>query len=80
MEIVLSIIAIAISVISAGFTLYTFFWTARHDCKQNTLDAYNRLQEQALDVLNGIYLPQLKKLRKIKNPKNTKNSVPMSPE
>ena len=52
METVLSIIAIVISVISGGFALYTFFWTAARDRKQATLDAYNQLQEQALDQLN----------------------------
>lgn len=52
METTLSIIAIVISVISGGFTFYTFFWTARRDRKQATLDAYNQLQEQALDQLN----------------------------
>lgn len=52
METTLSIIAIVISVISGGFTFYAFFWTARRDRKQATLDAYNQLQEQALDQLN----------------------------
>ena len=52
METVLSIIAIIISVISGGFALYTFFWTATRDRKQATLDAYNRLQNEALDSIN----------------------------
>ena len=52
MEIVLSVIAIVLSVVSGLFSLYTFFWTALRDRKQATLDAYNRLQEQALDHLN----------------------------
>lgn len=56
METFLSITALVISLLSAIFTGYTFFWTARRDCKQATLDAYNRLQEQALDALNG-YMP-----------------------
>ena len=50
METILSIIALVISVISGGFALYTFIWTARRDRKQATLDAYNTLQEQALDT------------------------------
>ena len=57
METVLSIIAIIISVISGGFALYTFFWTAKRDRKQATLDAYNRLQNEALDNIN-LYNPQ----------------------
>ena len=52
METILSIIAIVLSVISGGFSLYSFVWTARRDRKQATLDAYNQLQEQALDHLN----------------------------
>ena len=52
METVLSIIAIILSVISGGFAFYTFVWTAQRDRKQSTLDAYNQLQEQALDHLN----------------------------
>ena len=52
METVLSIIAIAISVVSGGFTLYTFYWTAARDRKQATLEAYNRLQAEVFDHLN----------------------------
>ena len=47
METALSIIAMIISVISGGFALYTFFWTAARDRQQATLDAYNQLQQQA---------------------------------
>lgn len=56
METILSVVAIVISVISGGFSLYTFVWTAQRDRKQATLDAYNQLQEQALDYLN-YYMP-----------------------
>ena len=56
METILSIIAIVISVISGVFALYTFFWTAARDRQRATLDAYNQLQEQALDHLN-LYRP-----------------------
>jgi hypothetical protein len=52
MEMALSIVAIVLSMISGGFAIYSFFWTARRNQKQATLDAYNILQEQALDVLN----------------------------
>jgi hypothetical protein len=52
METILSIIAIAISVISGGFTLYTFYWTAARDRKQATLEAFNRLQGEVFDKLN----------------------------
>ena len=52
METTLSVVAIVLSVISGGFSFYTFIWTTRRDRKQATLDAYNQLQEQALDHLN----------------------------
>ena len=52
METTLSVVAIVLSVISGCFSFYTFIWTTRRDRKQATLDAYNQLQEQALDHLN----------------------------
>ena len=52
METVLSIIAIILSVISGGFSLYAFIWTAHRDRKQATLEAYNRLQHEVFDNLN----------------------------
>ena len=67
METTLSIIAIVISVISGGFALYTFIWTARRDRKQATLDAYNSLQEQALDTLNEYTGAEIKRIIEEKN-------------
>ncbi len=67
METTLSIVAIVISVISGGFALYTFFWTARRDRKQATLDAYNTLQEQALDTLNKYTGAEIKRIIEEKN-------------
>ena len=56
METALSIIAIALSVVSGAFTFYTFFWTNRRDRKQATLEAYNRLQTEVFDNIN-VYSP-----------------------
>ena len=67
METILSIIALVISVISGGFALYTFIWTARRDRKQATLDAYNTLQEQALDTLNKYTGAEIKRIIEEKN-------------
>lgn len=67
METTLSIIALVISVISGGFALYSFFWTARRDRKQATLDAYNTLQEQALDTLNEYTSTEIKRIIEEKN-------------
>lgn len=52
MELVLSIIAIVISVVSGIFAVFTFVWTAARDRKQATLEAYNRLQAEVFDNLN----------------------------
>ncbi len=56
METILSIIALVISLISGGFTFYTFWWTNRRDRRQATLEAYNRLQTEVFDNLNS-YTP-----------------------
>lgn len=56
METILSVIAVCISVASGAFALYTFFWTARRDRKQATLEAFNRLQTEVFDYLN-MYKP-----------------------
>lgn len=64
METVLSMIAIVISVLSIAVALYTFFWTAYRDKKQATLDAYNRLQEQALDALNDFSFKSVQEIAK----------------
>ena len=68
METTLSVIAIIISVISGGFALYSFVWTARRDRKQATLDAYNLLQQQALDHLNYYTPAQIAEIAK--NPRS----------
>ena len=68
METTLSVIAIIISVISGGFALYSFVWTAGRDRKQATLDAYNLLQKQALDHLNYYTPAQIAEIAK--NPRS----------
>ena len=55
-ETVLSIVALVIAALSIAFSFYTFFWTARRDRKQATLEAYNDLQGQVFDKLN-LYKP-----------------------
>lgn len=52
MEMVLSIIAVIISLLSGGFAVYVFFWTSIRDRKQATLEVYNRLQAEVFDFLN----------------------------
>lgn len=50
------LISIGFSVIAAVFSLITYRKSIVHDRQQATLDAYNQLQEQALDHLN-YYVP-----------------------
>lgn len=52
MENVLAVMALVISIVSGVFAGYTFFWTAKRDRKQATLEAYNRLQTEVFDHLN----------------------------
>ena len=53
---IVDLITIAFSVIAAVFSLITYRKSILHDRQQATLDAYNQLQEQALDHLN-YYVP-----------------------
>ena len=61
---ILSVVALVISIISCGITLYTFFWTARRDRKQATLDAFNKLQTEAFDKLNQYKLAEILEISK----------------
>ena len=64
MEMTVSIASLAVSLFAAAFALYSFFWMARRDCRQATLEAYNRLPEQVLDHLN-LYMPsQIREIAK----------------
>jgi hypothetical protein len=68
METALSIIAIVISVLSGCFTIYAFIWNVNRDRKQATLDAYNCLQNEALDKMN-LFMPS--DIREIANDPKT---------
>ena len=52
MENSLSIIAIALSIISFVFALFSFVWTNCRDRKQATFEAFNRLQDEVFDKIN----------------------------
>lgn len=64
------IITIVSSVAAAVFACGTYYKGLRHDKKQDTLDAYNQLQEQALDKLYLIDINEIKEISK--NPQNEK--------
>ena len=52
MELGLSATATVIALVSAVLSLFTFCSTRKRDQKRDTLEAYNRLQEQVFDELN----------------------------
>ena len=54
---ILAIISTVIAIVSAAFSVFTYFGAVRRDRKQATLEAFNRLQEQAFDPLN-LYMPK----------------------
>ena len=63
-------ITIAFSIIAATFSIITWRSSILHDRKQATLEAYNLLQEQALDHL---FLYKIDEIREIaKDPKSEK--------
>ena len=57
-------ISLIFSLAAAAFSVFTYWSNIIHDRKQATLEAYNLLQEQALDKLQ-VYMPkQLKEVVK----------------
>lgn len=52
----ISVVSALVAVVSVVFSVVTYQKTVKHDRRQATLDAYNRLQEQAFDFLN-MYSP-----------------------
>ena len=51
-----------LSVIAFGFSLLTYVKTLRHDRKKDTLDAFNVLQQQALDPLQSYTRAQIREI------------------
>ncbi len=62
------ILTIVFSLLAAAFSIGTYFKGLNHDKKQDTLNAFNQLQEQALDKLNLIPNAQMKLIAS--NPKS----------
>lgn len=52
-----SITSAAIALVALGFSAYTYFVSIKREQRRSTLDAFNRLQEQAFDPLN-LYMPK----------------------
>lgn len=51
-ELIIAIFAAAISLISLGFTIAFYYHGVGRERKRDTLDAFNRLQNEALDALH----------------------------
>lgn len=65
---IIDLISLGFSLIAAGFAVFTYWSNVIHDRKQSTLEAYNILQEQALDKLY-VYMPsEIKEI--VKNKKS----------
>ncbi len=60
----MELFAIVISVVSLVLTVMHFFWSSIHERKKLTLEAFNILQEQALDILNEYTKSQIKELKR----------------
>ena len=49
---IISIVSIILAIVSSIHSFYVYNQTVKHDKKQDTLDAFNILQEQVLDKIN----------------------------
>ena len=56
-ELWISIASAIIAAIALGFSACTYFVSIKRERRRSTLDAFNRLQEQAFDPLN-LYMPK----------------------
>ena len=53
-SLIISIVSVGLAFGSAVFSLITYIKSIRHDRKQSTLEAFNRLQSEVFDPLNKI--------------------------
>ena len=60
----ISIISVLTAVVSFTFSLFTYRKSVLHDRKQATLDAYNLLQEQALDKISSYFPAEIAEIAK----------------
>lgn len=59
-ETILSILAFVGSIVSGAFAVYTYRKSVVHDKKQATLEAYNRLEAEALEPLDKLMPAKIK--------------------
>ena len=61
-SLIISIISASLAIGSAAFTLVTYIRTVRHDRRQATLEAFNRLQSEVFDPLNKIMPKEIEEM------------------
>ena len=59
---IVSAVSISLAIGSAVFSFITYVRNMRHDRKQATLDAFNRLQKQVFDQLNLISVARMQEI------------------
>ena len=59
-----SMVALVLSVLSGVFSFVTYISTVKHDKKRDTLDAYNRLQNEVFDKLNTFQPREIREIAK----------------
>ena len=52
LSLVITVGSALLALASAGFSCFTYFKNIRHDRRRDTLEAYNRLQNEVFDKLN----------------------------
>ena len=60
----MEIAALIVSLFSFVFSLFTYYKTLLHDRRKDTLDAFNILQQQALDPLQNYTREQIREIAK----------------
>lgn len=71
METIIAAVSIIIAVASALLSVFTYYQNVMHDRKQETLEAYNRLQAKVFDMINTYTWQKSVIFAKIQNSTNT---------
>lgn len=59
---IISIVSIILAIVSTVHSFFVYKQTVKHDKKQATLEAFNILQEQVLDIINLYPCSNIKKI------------------
>ena len=61
-SLIIALISVIVAVVSVVFSVITYNRTVKHDRKQATLEAYNRLQSEVFDNLNRYTPAQIRNI------------------